>query len=563
MVHFTTSRPKRKAFLFTFFFFSVIIGKKRGVAARKKGRIMPQDAFTLRLVAKELDSALAGGHINKIIQPSPDEVDLVVFTAERRTRLLVLSTNASECGAYFEDRAAEAPPVCPNFCMLLRKYIQGAEILSVAPVGVERILAFRLREKTEFTDTVRLLLLEVMGKYSNLMLTEGAGLGTILGALKTTSIDGNTHRVIFPGVAYALSAPQAEKVSLAEENRAELRRVLALASGDLGQFLFTRVAGLAPATAQQIAENYRGGDLEEFVRSFVFSDDISPCVLEKDGMPVDFYARPVAGALPFPTLSAAQSYCYGKKRARRSFEGKRRKYASAVATALKKQEKRLAQILEKQKECADCELLRKKGEILTANLYALHKGMEGCTLPDYYDGGDLRIALDPMRTPAENAQSYFKRYRKQRRTLEMLAPQETETRDGLEYLRTLAAAAERAETEEDLLSLEEELTAAELIRSAPQKRGKNRPEIPYPPTNAAGSASSRGATTCRTTVSCALPPPRTSGCTHSATTPAMSSSAPRASPSRRKFCNTPRTSARAIPTPAASASPSTARRSGT
>ena len=440
---------------------------------------MPQDAFTLRLVAKELDKALAGGHINKIIQPSPDEIDLLIFTAARKTRLLVLSTNASECGAYFEDRAQDAPSVCPNFCMLLRKYIQGAEILSVALVGFERILAFRLREKTEFTDTVRLLLLEVMGKYSNLMLTEGEGLGTILGALKTTSIDGNTRRVIFPGVRYVLPAPQAEKVSLAEADRAVLRGVLSSASGDLGHFLFTRVAGLAPSTAEQIAESFSGSDLEAHVRGYVFSDDISPCVLEKGGVPIDFFARFVAGARHFSTLSEAQSYCYGKKRARRGFEGKRGKYTSAVAAALKKQEKRLAQILEKQKECENCELLRKKGEILTANLYLLKKGMEGCTLPDYYEGGELRIALDPMHTPAENAQSYFKRYRKQRRTLEMLAPQEAETREGLEYLRTLAAAAEKAETEEDLLSLGEELALAGLIRSEPQKRGKTRPEIPY------------------------------------------------------------------------------------
>ncbi len=434
---------------------------------------MPQDAFTLRLIAGELDKTLAGGRINKIVQPSKDEVHLILYAG--RTYRLILSANASDCGAYFDDADTESPLVAPNFCMLLRKHILGAQITKVALVGFERILAFTLLGSTDFSRSEKTLYLEVMGKYSNLILTEN---GVILGALKTTALDENVRRIIFPGVGYVLPSPQ-DKTD--PRDAEALENVLSGAEGDLGRYLFTRVAGLAPSTASFIAESYAGGSLADHVREYIFSDMVSPCVVECDGVPVDFHARFREGGIPMPTLSAAQSYYYGIRRASERRAAVRRTLAAAVHSALKKQEKRLAQILERQTECADCETLRIKGELLTANLYALTKGMGGCELVNWYDpaGGTVRIALDPRLTPSENAQSYFKRYRKAQRTLAALAPQETETRTELEYLKSLAAAIDSAETEEDLESAKEELEGAGLIRAPSERRTKKKAEIPF------------------------------------------------------------------------------------
>ena len=435
---------------------------------------MPQDAFTLRLIARELDSMLAGGRINKIVQPGKDEVSLLIYT-KKSTVKLVLNTNAQDCGAYFDEREEEAPLVAPNFCMLLRKRVQGAEILGVRLVGFERILCFSLRSASDFSASERKLYLEVMGKYSNLVLTEN---GMILGAMKTTTLDDSVRRTVFPGVLYTLPAKQ-DKVDPSDE--AALRAVLGEMEGDPGRFLFTRVAGLAPSTAEQIAACYRGGDLTAHVRNFLFSDEISPCVVERDGKPCDFFARRVPGAIPFDTIAEAQTYYYTARKTAKAAENAKRRLTSAVRAALKKQEKRLSQTLEKRALCEDCETLRVKGELLTANLHMLSRGMSGCELPNFYDeaGGTLKIALDPQLSPSQNAQSYFKRYRKQKRTLEMLAPQEAETRAELEYLQSLLSAAEVAESREDLLSCEEELEAAELLKAPQQPRKKAKREIPF------------------------------------------------------------------------------------
>ena len=435
---------------------------------------MPQDAFTLRLTARELDAALTGGRVNRINQPEREELSFIIYTGKRTVKL-TLNVNASDCGAYFSEDDRENPLVAPNFCMLLRKHLQSAEILSVEQVGFERILAFRFRCVSDFSTAERVLCAEIMGKYSNLLLTEN---GVILGALKTTSADEATKRMILAGAKYVLPAPQ-DKVN--PSDRAALRRLCDCVTGDLEHFLFTRVAGLAPCTARMIAEGYRGGDLADHVYGFIFSDETQPCVLERDGGVVDFYARTVQGAKTFETLSAAQTYFYAKRRAQKTLEGARRRLTAAVNTAIKKQEKRLAQISEKQKEAQSCETVRVKGELLTANLYALERGMKSCELINFYDeaGGTMKIALDPTLTPAQNAQAYFKKYRKQKRTLEALAPQEKETRAELDYLGSVLPFLASAGSLDDLTAAEEELTDMGLVKAPQTRTKKKRPEIPF------------------------------------------------------------------------------------
>ena len=435
---------------------------------------MPQDAFTLRLNAAELNAFLKGGRINKINQPDKEEVSLIIYTGKRTVKL-ALNVNASFCGVYFSEAERENPLVAPNFCMLLRKHLQGAEILGVETAGFERVLCFRLRCVSDFSSCERVLYAEIMGKYSNLVLTEN---GVILGALKTTALDANTKRIVFSGVKYALPSPQ-DKVN--PQDREALETLLKEPQGDLAHFLFTYVAGLAPCTAEQIAESYRGGSLAKHVYDFIFSDEIFPCVLERENVPVDFFARKKAGAIPFETLSAAQEYFYGVRGAAKEKEQFRRTLLSAVNGALKKQEKRLGQIVEKQRECANAEENRIKGELVTSNLYALTKGMKGCELDNYYDekGGTMKIALDPMLTPAENAHRYYAKYRKQKRTVEILAPQEEEVRAETDYALSLLAALSCADSMEDLRSIQEEMLGEGLMKAPPVKNKKKAPEVPF------------------------------------------------------------------------------------
>lgn len=432
---------------------------------------MPQDAFTIRLVARELDAALKNGKINKINQPSREELSLLIYTGKRTVKL-VINANASECGVYFTTDVQENPIVAPNFCMLLRKHLSGAEILGVSTPGFERIVVIRLKCFSDFSECERELHVEIMGKYSNVILTEN---GIVLGAMKTTTLDENCKRAILPGAKYTLPAPQ-DKINPADKS--SLEELLASPQEDLSRFLFLHVAGLAPCTAEQIVNAYRGSSFAEHVYRFIFSDEISPRVAERDGQAADFFARADEG-IPFPTLSEAQSYYYEKKRETRKIDSLRRRLTAAVSSALKKEEKRLAQILEKRLSCKDAEQNRIKGELLTANLYRLERGMRSCELDNYYDGKRMKIALDERLTPAQNAQNYYKRYRKQKRTMEFLQPQERDVRAELDYAQSLLAAVTAAETEDDLRSAEEELLSAGFLKEQREKSRKKPPEIAF------------------------------------------------------------------------------------
>ena len=426
---------------------------------------MPQDAFTLRLNARELNSFLAGGKINKINQPEREEITFLIYTGKQVLKL-ALNVNASDCGAYFTDAVKENPSAAPAFCMLLRKHLLNAEIKEISLVGFERILAFRFFCVSDFSETEKILYAEIMGKYSNLVLTEN---GVILGALKTTAVGENCKRLVFSGAKYALPEPQ-DKVD-PSDYPALFALLKEAPKEDPAGFLFKRVRGIAPVTAENIVNRYGGGIFAKHVYDYLFSNEITACVNERD-----FFARWEENAELFPTLSAAQAFFYNRKRREKELSALRRKLHSAVNSAVKKQEKRLAQILQKQSDCKDAELNRVRGELLTANLWKIEKGARGVELQNFYDekGGALKIALDPSRTPSENAQSYFKKYRKEKRTLEALAPQEEETKREISYLRSLSAAAEFAKDKEDLTALEEELIAAGILKETNGKKKKEK-----------------------------------------------------------------------------------------
>lgn len=436
---------------------------------------MPQDAFNLRACAKELDILLSGGKINRIIQPSKDEVFFNIFTGKEVLKL-ILSTNASYARACVTKAEREPPLVAPNFCMLLRKHLLGGEIIKVEQIAFERIIAITIKCVSDFTCAERVLYAEIMGKYSNLILTEN---GVILGALKTASIEDNCRRLLFTGAKYAL--PEAQDKLCPLEGADKISALMANCDGDKPSFMFEHISGIALPTARRIADSYSGDiPFSEYVYNYLFDGETSPCVIMDGNTPVDFSAKAVEGAKPFSSVNEAQDYYFTYKEGARDFEAKKRKLRSAAGGALKKQEKKLAILLERKRECDSMEENRLKGELITSNIYALKTGMDGCRLVNYYDPEykEIKISLDKTLTPAQNAQKYYKKYAKQKRTLAALAPQIENENGGIDYLKSVIAFIDGAESVADLQETEEELIALSLIK-APQEKKKKTAPIPF------------------------------------------------------------------------------------
>lgn len=438
---------------------------------------MPQDAFTLRHIARELDAMLAGGKVNKIIQPSRDEVDILLY-AGGKTRKLALNTHASFARACVSEAPRTAPEVAPNFCMLLRKHLSGATLLGVKQEGFERILSFTFDCTGEFSRAQRVLYAEIMGKYSNLVLTEN---GAITGALKVSSLQENFKRALFPGAHYLPPEPQ-DKANPADRAAAR-ERLAAYSGGDFAEFLFNNLSGLALSSCRRMARElaqFAGTDrAEEAVHAYIFSDETAPAVERVGGEAKDFHARMPEGERYGSVNAAADAY-YTERENRRDFADKRRRLESLLIARRKKEEKKLSILLERERECGDMERNRIFGELITANIYALRKGMEGCELVNYYDenAASVRIPLDKTLTPAQNAQKYFKKYNKQKRTLAAVAPQREEAAADLDYTQSMLASLARAENMLDLQEAEEELRAAGLLPPE-QKKKKAAPAVPF------------------------------------------------------------------------------------
>ncbi len=436
---------------------------------------MPQDAFTIKYISKELKSLLSGGKISKITQPEKDLLIFIIYTRNGSVKLEIC-TAASGCRVNAVQNETPAPKAAAGFCMLLRKHLQNAEVLDVFQVDGERIICFDLLCTSEFERVNMRLYAEIMGKYSNVVLTAD---GIIAGALKTSAIGENTKRVLFPGAKYKLPEPQ-QKAAPDDINR--LKKAFDGAYGDKAKFISENVKGISYSTALDIVDFYGENLTATDVNRYIFAEQYEPCVTFAEGKPVDFKVRSSAkNKQIYNTLLSAQSAYYAYVCSEKAFINLKRKLQSAVLSACKKLEKRLAIINDRLLECTDMELIKLKGELITANIYAIERGMTSFKAVNYYDenGGEINIVLDKKLSPAENAQRYYKKYSKLKRTLDSVTVQKRETEAKADYLNSVNSHICAAENVLDLEETQEELINCGLIK-AESKDGKKAAKVtPY------------------------------------------------------------------------------------
>lgn len=443
---------------------------------RLKVNLMPQDAFTLKYVIKELDEKLRGGKVSRINQPAKDELTLFIYTANGTVKLEICS-HAQNCRINLAEGDKHSPKEAQAFCMLLRKHLQNAQILSVTQPRFERIAAIKFDCAGDFERAERVLYCEIMGKYSNVILVEN---GKILGAMKTATLESGAKRILFTGAAYELPAPQ-EKTDPTD--------TAALAAAMQGRrcdadFIANNVTGICYSTALDIEAAFGGDATAEDIARYVSGEFLSPCVTYKKGAPDDFKACCFYGEKKsYPTLLQAQTAYYAYVCAKKTFEDKKRRLEGALRTAEKKCEKRLGIILTRLEECKDMESVKLKGELITANIYAIERGASKFTAVNYYDENspEITIQLDSRLTPAQNAQKYYKRYAKLKRTVAALSVQKKETEEEKAYLESIRCQLEAADDMRDFEEAETELTALGLIKAENAPKGKKRqtPAAPF------------------------------------------------------------------------------------
>ncbi len=462
---------------------------------------MALDALCLTALVQELSQAITGAKIDKIHQPSRDEVVMALRTNGGNVKLL-LSANPNRPRAQLTQLTRENPDVPPMFCMLLRKHLTGGRILEISQPPLERVIVFRLEALDELGDRVeRKMVLEAMGRHSNLILLDGEG--RVTDCLRRVDMDMSAKRQVLPGLFYHLP-PAQDKENPALCGREALEELLAQApeeaQGD--RWLLDTFGGLAPmvcrelmfratgttdARLHQMTQEEKSALLDglQQLLSMVSQGETTPTMLIEGGKPKDFtFFAPLqyGGAYTqqaAPTFSQLMDGFYEAREQQDRVRQRGQDLIRGVTNARDRVARRLALQQRELEKTFDRDKLREMGDIVTANLHTMERGMSILRASNFYDPeyGEITIPLDPLLTPQQNAAKYYKRYTKAKTAEEMMIIQLEKGEVELTYLNSVLEMISLSEGEKDLQEIRQELGDTGYLRRNHKPSGKREKRV--------------------------------------------------------------------------------------
>ena len=461
---------------------------------------MALDGAMLHLIKRELEEGILGAKVDKVFQPSR-EMLILAMRGKNMNRKLLVSASANSARIHFTEYPVENPAQPPMLCMLLRKRLCGARLSAIVQPGLERVLLLKFDAHNELGDEITLTLaVEIMGRHSNIILIDERGL--VIDSVKRIDSELSSMRLILPGIQYELP-PAQDKYNIAEGLPDEAaNKVLACHGQRLDKALMGVIQGISPVVAREIA--YRSTGFTDFVL-----DDISdsqkdklrynlsslkdilggkgePNLITIGGKPTDFtfiYPRQYGASAVSSTYgdysSMLDDYYY-----RRDLGDRMKSKSQDILKLLANSSARISKKLDIQsaelKKCADREQLRRNGDLINANLHLLQKGDILAEVVDYYseDCGTVKIKLDPLLTPAQNAQKYYKEYRKLQAAEQHLTGLIEQGKAELAYIDSVLDLLSRAESERELAEIRQELTDEGIIKRRKTAPGKQPPKLP-------------------------------------------------------------------------------------
>ena len=458
---------------------------------------MAFDAGMLRAIVHEVSDTLCGGaKVEKISQPSRDEFVFHLHAGGVTRRLsFVAGTNVPHFSYSAIER--ENLPTPSMFCMLLRKHLLGAKLIAAEQIDFERAARFVFSARDEMGFGLeRILVAEMMGKYSNIILLDGEE--KIISAFRIVDFSASRIRQVLPGMHY-VKPPVQEKLDPLAIDRDSFMAAFAVYPEDrtVVRFLTDTYLGVAMANAREIARRTAGasealcGDVDAerlFATVEAWFADVRDCrftptlLADGDGVPVEYsYAPLTVGGLatshPATFGTLLDAYFGERDRAERL-----RQRSADLSRFLSRREAQLVRKLEAQREeLADCEqgaLYKRNGDLITENIYRLSRGMASFRATDYRvdPPEEVTVELDPRLAPAANAQRMYKLYTKSRRAKEKLAELIAAGEDELSYLIGVRGFLERAESEQDLADLRTELASVGYLSKEKDPKNKKAPK---------------------------------------------------------------------------------------
>ena len=458
---------------------------------------MAFDGITVSAIKAEIEDKILGGRIDKVYQPEKDEIILGIRSMGQAYKLL-LTSNASNPKFHFTQTNPSNPMTPPLFCMVMRKHLQSGKIIKIEQPDFDRILNIYVESLNELGDySVKKLVLEIMGRHSNIILTDENN--TILDCIKHIGHDTSSVREVLPGREYTLP-PSQGKINTLELDDNNFKEVLENNhSFEIQSVIYKNYTGISPIAASEICyrANVNGSTpveaLTDIQKEVIFNEFAK---LVEDIKANRFYPESITNekgkTIDFSPIEMSQFNGFEIKKYTsiseliESFYANR-DFAYRIGQKTQDLRKLITQNIERCIRKKDIQMqtlrsiknrgeLRLKGELLTANIYSIKKGMTTVELPNYYSENQelVAIELDSNKTPSENAQKYYKAYNKAKRTFEALKDQIKSNDEELAYLESVLTSVNNCTDEQDVKEIRRELREEGYVKKVKNQKDKSK-----------------------------------------------------------------------------------------
>lgn len=449
---------------------------------------MSVDGITLRAICQELQETILEGKITRIFQPMKQVITIEIRRNKKNHKLLI-AADAAHPRLHLTRESFKNPKKAPDFCMLLRKHIKYSIITGIEQDGMDRILEIHLQGPD---DRPLLLVVEIMGRHSNIILLHKE---IILGSIKRVTTKVSRYRQVLPGLPY-LRPPSQKKEDPLEISPREVTHLLHNEKKKAFRILLESLQGLGPLLARDLFHSSgldpekRGEELEEedlkklcetiaCFQKNVKEGHFSPSILVDEGETIKGFSALSLTPLPplekkdFSSLQDLFDYLYVETIKKERMKNLKNTLWTKVQDFYKKGKKRLKALREDLEKGEKAYSYKKRGDLITANIYQIKRGLSEITLPLLEDPQKkMTISLNPAQGPAENAQKYYQRYQKLKKSCHHLEKEIQKVKNELKYLSQVLASIEQAQEEEDLLSIWEELEDEKYIK---ERKGRKSP----------------------------------------------------------------------------------------
>ncbi|PWA13451.1 hypothetical protein DCC39_00745 [Pueribacillus theae] len=457
---------------------------------------MAFDGIVTRAITKELNEQILNGRINKVHQPFSTDIILSI-RANGKNRQLLLSASANFSRIHLTKERFDNPKHPPMFCMLLRKHIEGSIIKKIKQIDLDRVIHIEVEAKDEIGDTTKkTLIVEIMGRHSNVILVDTEK-KVIIDSIKHLPPSVNSYRTIMPGQPY-IEPPQQNKLNPLHTDRETLLKKVDFNSGKMDRQLVSIFEGLSPLVTKEII--HRTGfinkeslpncflEMMESIKEHHYEPEMVQ-TKEREAFSVIHLTHLEGERKTFESTSALLDRFFFGKAERDRIKQQAHDLEKLLINEVRKNKNKLKKLEKTLKDSEKAEQYQLYGELLTAHMHEIQRGDKAIEVENYYNPGEkLKISLDPLKTPAENAQAYYKKYSKAKNARLAVKEQMEKTKEEIAYFELLVLQMESA-TLQDVIEIREELEDGGYIKRKRRKE-KKKTDKPQPETY----ASSEGVT---------------------------------------------------------------------